>query len=322
MDPIFTIIISALATVIAAVIVISYVCYALAFKRQKSGKNDFFDFEENGALVPYKEDIRTGSENLANHPHERVYTTSHDGLKLSAEFYPVPGADLTEIQFHGYRSSAKSDFACGGYEAIRKNHNLLLVDHRAHGESEGKTISFGVLERFDCLAWVDYLNQRLGTDVDIMLFGVSMGAATVLMASELKMPENVRLIVADCSYSSPEAIIRRVIRDMHLPPTLAFPFVRLGGKLFGGFDISSVSPVSAVAKATVPTLIIHGEADSFVPVEMSREIYASLASDQRQIALFPGADHGISFLVDKERYLDTVKKFTAEAQQRKYTKTE
>ena len=321
MDPI-TIIAAVLTVVLTALLIISYVCYALAFKRQKSGKNDFFDFEENGALVPYKEEIREGSENLANYPHERVYVTSHDGLRLSAELYIVPGADLTEIQFHGYRSSAKSDFACGGYEAIRKNHNLLLVDHRAHGESEGKTISFGVLERYDCLTWVDYLNKRLGTDVDIMLFGVSMGAATVLMASELPMPENVRLIVADCAYSSPEAIIRRVIADMHLPPSVAFPFVRLGGRLFGGFDISSASPVSAVKKATVPTLIIHGEADSFVPVEMSREIYAVLASKQRELALFPGADHGISFLVDKERYLDTVKKFTAVAQQRKHTKTE
>ena len=301
-----------LASIAALVLIISYVCYYMAFRRQRGDKNDFFDFEE-GTLAPYKEAIRTGTESLNAHPSERVYTTAFDGTRLSGEFYPVEGADITEIQFHGYRSGAKRDFACGGYEAILKNHNLLLIDQRAHGESEGKTIAFGVLERYDCLAWIDYLNERLGTDTDILLFGVSMGAATVLMASPLIEAKNVRCIVADCSYSSPEQIIRRVIRDMHLPDKLAFPFVRLGGLIFGRFDICSSSPVEAVKNAKIPTLIIHGEADSFVPEEMSREIYSSLASPMKDILTVPGADHGISYLVAKEKYLTTVKEFTAAA---------
>lgn len=303
-----------LAVMLAAVLIISYVCYYMAFRRQRADKNDFFDFEE-GTLAPYKEDIRTGTENLNAHPSERVYTTAKDGTRLAAEFYPVEGADITEIQFHGYRSGAKRDFACGGYEAILKKHNLLLVDQRAHGESGGKSISFGVLECNDCLSWIDYLNERIGTDTDILLFGVSMGAATVLMASDMIEAKNVRCIVADCSYSSPEAIIRRVISDMHLPEKIAFPFVRLGGLIFGGFDISSKTPIDAVKSTKIPTLIIHGEADSFVPCDMSREIFSSLASPKRELLTIPGADHGISYLVAKEKYLTTVKEFTAAAKE-------
>jgi len=310
-------IISGITALLAIIIlIISYVCYRMAFRRKgKSDGNQFFSFED-GTLAPYADIIRESSEALNAHPSERVFITARDGTRLSGVFYPVPGADMTEIQFHGYRSSPEHDFACGGYEAIRKNHNLLLVNQRAHGQSGGKSISFGINERYDVLDWVDYLNRKLGTDVDVMLFGISMGAATVLMASELTLPENVRLAVADCPYSSPEEIIRSVIRSMHLPPSVAFPFVRLGGLVFGGFDICSASPIDAVKRTKLPILLIHGEDDGFVPCEMSRRIYENISSEKRKIVTFPAADHGTSFLVDRERYLGEVKSFTEESKRR------
>ena len=300
------------ASLAVAALAISYVCYRMAFRRKNDDENDFFSFDD-GVLKPHAEHIRSMKAELDSYPHESVEITSRDGVRLCAEFYPVEGADMTEIQFHGYRSAAKRDFACGGCEAIRKKHNLLLVDQRAHGKSGGKTISFGIKERFDALDWIDYLCQRLGKDTEILLFGVSMGAATVLMASEFDLPDNVCCVVADCSYSSPEAIIKSVIRDMHLPPSLAFPFVRLGGLIFGSFDVSSASPVEAVKHTKAPTMIIHGEADSFVPYEMGCEIYSSLAAKKREMHSFPGADHGTSYLSDRERYLGEVKRFTEES---------
>ena len=305
-------IITAAALAAVFIFIIPYICYRMAFGRNRKDKNQFFDFEK-GALAPHAGLMREMSAELESYPHERVYVTSRDGLRLSAELYLVPGADMTEIQFHGYRSAARRDFACGGCEALRKNHNLLLVDQRAHGESEGKSISFGIKERYDVLSWIELHNERLGKETEILLFGISMGAATVLMASELGLPDNVRLIVADCPYSTPEAIIRDVIGDMHLPPAIAFPFVRLGGLIYGGFDITSASPLSAVRHSSIPTLLIHGEADSFVPHSMSLEIYESIASEKKKLLSFPGADHGISYLSDRDRYLEEVKLFTSAA---------
>ena len=167
------------------------------------------------------------------------------------------------------------DFSGGAYECISRGHNLLLIDQRAHGKSDGKVITFGIKERFDVKSWIDYSIHRHGENVKIMLYGISMGAATVLMASELNLPKNVVGIVADCPYSSPKAIIKKVTGEMGLPATLFYPFIRLGALIFGGFDPSSAAPILAVKNTDIPILLIHGDADDFVPCEMSDEISES-----------------------------------------------
>ena len=135
-----------------------------------------------------------------------------------------------------------------------------------------------------------------------------MGAATVLMASELPLPENVKGIIADCPYSSPMKIIRKVAKQMNIPDALAWPFVRIGAKVYGGFDITETDAAKAVKNAQVPILIIHGEADGFVPCEMSEEVYTA-NTEKVQRLTFPGADHGISYLVDTLRYQKVVTEF-------------
>lgn len=135
-----------------------------------------------------------------------------------------------------------------------------------------------------------------------------MGAATVLMAAGLGLPENVRCVVADCPYSSPKAIIQKVCTDMKIPPAIAYPFVALGARMFGAFSLSSVSTEEEVRKATVPILVIHGTDDRFVPCSMS-ESFTSNPHVQRET--FPGAGHGLSFLVDRPRYEKLIRDFTA-----------
>lgn len=117
-------------------------------------------------------------------PYEDVFITSFDGLRLHAKFYAASERKApVQIMFHGYKSSAERDFCGGLREGIDGGFNVLLVDQRAHGESEGKYLTFGVNERFDCLSWASYAAERFGNDVKIYLYGISMGAATVLMAS-------------------------------------------------------------------------------------------------------------------------------------------
>jgi fermentation-respiration switch protein FrsA (DUF1100 family) len=216
------------------------------------------------------------------------------------------GAPL-QIQMHGYRGHALRDF-CGGNKLAREaGLNTLVVDQRAHGKSEGHTISFGINERWDCLQWAEYAAQRW-PGVPISLAGISMGAATVLMASDLPLPEEVKGIIADCGYSSPRAIIKHVCWSLPKPFRIFYPFTSLSAELFGHFDPDAGSALGAVSNTTLPILLIHGEADGFVPCDMSREIAAACVSKVR-LETFPGADHGVSYLSDPERYGRIVKEF-------------
>ncbi len=260
---------------------------------------------------PYRETMRRIYRQLKDHPCEIVTVTSHDGLTLSGRYYHVKDGAPLDLCFHGYRSSAFTDFS-GGFElSFSLEHNILLVDQRAHGQSQGRTITFGIQERKDLLCWVDYAIRRFGPEVKILLYGVSMGGATVLMASEFDLPLNVRAIVADCPYASPMDIILHVGKSMPIPQWLIRPFVILGAKIFGGFDINETDACRAVKNAKLPILIIHGEADGFVPCEMSNLQAHNPRMIQRHT--FPAADHGISYLVDTPRYQKIVTEFIRNA---------
>jgi fermentation-respiration switch protein FrsA (DUF1100 family) len=128
------------------------------------------------------------------------------------------------------------------------------------------------------------------------------------MASDLPLPEEVKGILADCGYSSPRAIIKKVCWDMPKYMRVLYPFTSLSAELFGHFDPDAGSAVGAVSNTRLPILLIHGEADGFVPCEMSREIAAACAAPVR-LELFPGADHGVSYISDPERYSRIVKEF-------------
>lgn len=256
---------------------------------------------------PYRAEMARIYKQLNDRPFETVTICSRDGLKLSGRYYHIKDGAPLDIGFHGYRSSPMTDFSGGSELSFRLGHNVLLVDQRAHGKSEGRTIAFGIQERWDVLSWTQYAVERFGPDTKVVLYGVSMGAATVLMASELELPENVKGIIADCPYSSPEKIIRKVAKQMNIPDWLAWPFVVIGAKVYGGFDIRETDAAQAVKNAQVPILIIHGEADGFVPCEMS-----DIAAHNPEMVVrytFPGADHGISYLADTPRYQKLVTEF-------------
>lgn len=300
---IWIIIIAALILTAAA---ISYYAYRKAFLSDRKRQEDWDGFiRRAGEEGPQ---VRELMEQLKAITAEDVFINSFDGLKLHGRYYHVKDGAPLDIQFHGYNGNAMRDF-CGGNKISRESgHNSLLIDQRAHGMSQGKTISFGINERKDCLSWVRYAVDRFGEDTEIVLSGVSMGAATVLMASDLGLPKNVKAIVADCGYSSPKAIINKVMRDSGLPDKLMYPFVWLGALVFGKFNLTSSSSVSAVSESDVPILIIHGGADDFVPSYMAEEIYKECRSEKK-LLIVPGAGHGMSYLVEKDLYEKTVKDF-------------
>jgi len=135
-----------------------------------------------------------------------------------------------------------------------------------------------------------------------------MGAATVMMASAERLPANVRYVLADCGYSTAKDIIKKVIREMHLPPEILYPFVRLGGRIFGRFDLEETSPLEAVKSSNVPILFIHGNGDDFVPCDMSVELYGACGSE-KELVIIEGAGHGLAYPVNKEEYLAALSEF-------------
>lgn len=234
-------------------------------------------------------------------PYEEVQVLSHDGLLLSGKYYHLHDDAPLIMFFHGYRCSAIRD-GNGIFLYTRKlGFNVLLADQRAHGNSQGKTITFGVKERYDVQSWVDYFTKRFGENQKIYLSGLSMGGATVLMASNVGLPKNVVGIVADCPYSSPKAILCSVIKQMCFPVKVTYALAKLSAKWIGKFDVEESSAIEAVQECDIPILILHGDADDFVPCSMSMD--CQLAGENHvQLVLIQGAAHGMSHCVDTPSY--------------------
>ena len=285
----------------------AFYAYRVAFYSPSAGR-DKIPSVNGHQYDPYRAEMKQLFQALNDRQCEFVTIRSHDGLTLSGRYYHVQDGAPLDIGFHGYRSSPMTDFSGGAGLSFQMGHNLLLVDQRAHGKSEGNTITFGILERQDLMQWVAYAIKRFGKETQIILYGISMGGTTVLMASELDIPNNIKGIIADCPYSSPVDIMAHVSKKMPIPTFLVKPFVILGGYIFGHFNVNETTAARAAANAAVPILLIHGDADGFVPPEMSEEVYWANPKMIRRYT-FPGADHGISYLVDPQRYQTIVEEF-------------
>lgn len=246
-------------------------------------------------------------------PYESVSIVARDGVRLTGRYYHQADGAPLDIGFHGYRGSVVRDFCGGARCSFEAGHNVLLVSQRSQGGSEGRCITFGVLERFDCLDWIAYANERFGCP-ELTIFGVSMGAATVLMAAGLDLPDNVCGIIADSPYSTPLDIICEVGRGMHIPAPITAALAVGAARIFGGFDLRAASAAEAVKQAKAPILIIHGENDHFVPCGMSDTIAKNCAAPLR-LETFPEAEHGLSYLTDTPRYEQIVGEFIAQLHQ-------
>lgn len=279
----------------------AYYAYRVAFYMAPKYKRSAMDLPENERFHATQEIMCVCLQHLRELPYEAVTIRADDGKKLYARYYHnIDGAPV-QIQFHGYRGSAMRDF-CGGTAFAKKmGHNVLVVDQRSHGQSDGNTITFGVRERYDCQCWSNYAYRRFGKDTPLILSGVSMGAATVLMASALQLPETVCGVIADCPYSSPRDIISKVAGEFGLPRKPAAALCSLGARIFGHFKFSDASVLEAVRHTKLPVLLLHGDADQLVPCHMSYQIYEACSSD-KELQIFPGASHGMCYLEDPQRY--------------------
>lgn len=286
-------------------VVIPLICFHMAFyvPKPKDGIHPEIPLPNDEIYAPYRAQMDAWAQAVRNMPHEHFTITSFDGLALHGNFYEyAPGAPI-ELMFHGYRGSALRDLSGGVARCFALKRSCLIVDQRCAGRSEGTVITFGIKEHQDCLGWVDFMVDHFGPEVKIILTGISMGAATVLMAAGKPLPANVIGVLADCGYTSAEAIIKCTIQKMHMPVNLLYPFVKLAAKLYGHFDLESDSPLEAVKRCTLPVIFFHGEGDDFVPCYMSQANFDACTS-RKALHTVPGAGHGLSFPADQERYIE------------------
>lgn len=243
------------------------------------------------------------SHNLLSADCRTVRLTAKDGTELIAHLRLAPNPKRTILAMHGWRSGWARDFGMIAEFWHQNNCNVLYVEQRAQGESGGEYMGFGMLERYDCLDWINWLNQNGFAELPLYLGGVSMGAATVLMSAAFDLPQNVRGIIADCAFTSAQAIWRHVAKNnirmaytgLHalIASDMCKRKIQLGSADFTTLD--------AMQQSHVPILFIHGTDDHFVPVEMTYENYKACTSEKRLLVV-PGADHGMSYFVDKEGY--------------------
>ena len=294
-----------LLIIIAIILGISYYAFRLTFLAPPHLDPNHYFVPDSDQFDAVHEGIKKSVSRMVARPYENISITSYDGKKLSARYYHAADNAPVHIMFHGYKSSSILDCSGVSYFAKQLGHNAIVVDQRSHGLSEGNVITFGIKERRDCLSWIQYAIERFGSDVPIMLFGLSMGAATVLMVNDLKLPKNVKGIMADCPYSSPKEIIMKVAKQMQFPAKITYPFVRLGALIYGHFNLEESSAVEAMKTNHIPVLLFHGDDDRFVPCEMSHAIHAACPT---HIAFkkIPNAGHGLCYMIAAEKYRDAV----------------
>lgn len=236
------------------------------------------------------------------------YITSSDNLKLhSYQIKNETSSDKWVITVHGYTSEGinMSSYAKKYYD---NGYNVLIPDLRAHGLSEGDYIGMGWDDRLDIISWINYILNE-DPNAQIILHGVSMGAATVLMTSGEEIPSNVKAIVADCGYTSVWDEFAYQLDDLFSLPE--FPILNVSSivaKIRAGYFLGEASSIDQVKKSKTPILYIHGDQDDFVPYYMMEELYNATSSEKEMLTI-KGAEHAKASEVDPETYWTSVNNF-------------
>ena len=291
--------------IIILTLLVVILMYCFIFYSPTKGQLSDLNLTKSKQFRGYEEMMKENILSFMTKPYEDVYVDSFDKLRLHARYYDEKKSNKIAILLHGYKGTAYRDFNCISKILFEEGYNVLLVDQRAHGSSKGHVITFGVRETKDLLSWIEYVKTRFDNP-EILLFGVSMGGHTVLNVAD-KIDKDIK-IIADCPYSSPKAILSNSIRIAHLPVWLFYPLLNLTCHIFGHESLSKTSAYNTLKNSDNKILIVHGDKDRVIPYTDSMKL-ANTYPNKVRYEVFKNADHGISALVDFERYQRVVKEF-------------
>ena len=269
----------------------------------KSSKSIIFNSEAN----EIKQQMKIENTKWLEDNAKDVYTQNKKIKLHGYEVINKKDSKIWVIAVHGYTDSAYF-MVKAAKQFLNYGYNVLMPDLRAHGKSEGKYIGMGWLDRLDLIEWINYLIQKYG-NIKIILYGISMGAATVMMTSGEKLPSNVRIIIEDCGYTSVWDEFAFVLKYIFKLPT--FPTLynaNIMTKIRAGYSLKKASCIKQLKKSTTPTLFIHGDQDKFVPFYMLDKLYDA-AKCKKEKLVIKGAGHAEAQEIDSQKYWHTVRKF-------------
>lgn len=251
----------------------------------------------------------------ANTP-QVVQLLSADGLMLHASYYPAAQpTGRSVILAHGYAGNGDEMTQFGDLYHGQLGFNMLIPDARGHGFSEGDYIGMGWPDRLDYQMWIDWLEGTVranGQEPEILLHGISMGGATVMMTSGEELPPSVKAVIEDSGFTTAADVFAYQLGRLYgLPAFPIIPSTSLITQMRAGYSFYEASALKQIAKSDLPTLFIHGDADTFVPLEMVHELYAAHPGP-KQLYVVPGASHGTTYIVDPPAYEQQVKAFLDE----------
>ncbi|MFI3205873.1 MAG: alpha/beta hydrolase [Clostridia bacterium] len=304
---IFLICLIAVLVIFVAFLVVSLLFFNFSIQAKPRRKNT--DLPPNASRARQKNKMLDFRQWYFSQNIKYEYINSFDELKLCTQILEQEKSKKTVIMMHGFRAQDHDDF-CGSIKFFYDDgFNIILPQQRGHEKSEGKFLTYGYKESFDCKKWVEFAIKRYGADSEIVLYGVSMGCATVLLTLTKNLPSNVKCCIADCGYTCVTDIFSHVLGSKyHLP---VFPILNLTKKIaryFADFDWAEASPLEAVKENKIPVLFIHGDKDKFVPCEMTQRNFDACTSE-KELLIIEGATHAMSFLVAPEKCWNTAQNF-------------
>ena len=281
-------------------------CYAVFSRKAVNESPEFLPDDIESYLASQKDGV-CDSWFIMQRPVIKKLINLKGETLTCAEIKLKEPSDLWLIACHGYNNSPKGmgDYAKGFYE---RGYNVLLPYMRAHAKSEQKMCTMGYYDRYDVIQWINYIVSA-NPDAKIVLMGVSMGAATTLLATGEALPDNVKCAVSDCSFTScMEEFSLQTKELFNLPPVVLNP-ANTANKIISKWDFKDCSPIEAVKKSKTPTLFIHGENDTFVPYSMMDRLYNSCNAEKDKVSI-PEAEHANSLDTNPELYRKKIFEFT------------
>ena len=305
----------------AALIITAYYIYRGVFVYPKTERDEADYIPDSALYCGMEADLAGCMKNMKNDSSKELSVTSYDGLRLCGRLYEGDADAPVVIFFHGYHGTHMRD-GYGMFRFCREHgYRILLVDERAHGKSDGDTITFGIKEMHDCLSWIKMVDNMYTGNAGIIIAGVSMGASAVLMAAGYKggtaIPRSVIAVISDCAFTSVRDIIKSMCQKLHYPVHISYALAWLGALVFGHINIGSPAVASAEAAVSgirIPVLFIHGSNDSVVPSSMCDRLYNACTAYKEQI-MINGSDHAVNALTDYNAYAAAVGEFI-----KRYTK--
>ncbi len=284
---------------IIILILLGIILHHHIFKRSNKTVITYNDVKNN-YLSKYFHLINPGAEFFYKLAKEDIYINSFDNKKLHGYFIDNV-SNICIILFHGYHSIGSFDFGLVSKLYYELGCKLVIVDERAHGKSQGRHSTFGILERYDVLSWVNYIDNKYKGNIKIIIEGGSMGASIVMLASSLALPTSVKGIIADSGYTSAYDIVKYTINNTyHLPTFPLLHLINLGAKINTGHFLNELSTLEELKHCKIPICLLHGTKDTTVPYEMSYQNY-NVINAKKEIVIFNDAEHGLGFFFEQDR---------------------